>query len=54
MRQLLVNSAVVAIMLGVYFALSRQGVPVVGRLVAMGVVSAVLLGVARAARKRAE
>jgi hypothetical protein len=45
-RRLLVNSAIVAVMLAVYFALRGQGVPFLWRLVAMGAVSAVLLSVA--------
>jgi hypothetical protein len=43
MRRLIVNSAVVAAMLATEFALRHRGVSFGARVIAMGVVSAVLL-----------
>jgi len=53
-RKLLVNSSVVAAMLVVELALRHQGAPFVWRVVAMGVVSAVLLGAYTVWRRRRE
>jgi len=51
-RRYLVNVGVVCAMLAVEFALRRQGVLLVWRLFAMGVVSAVLLGTVAWCRQR--